>query len=153
MTARKTVLLYCWAVLALDDVVLTRLFHQFNREKDGAGLSVNEQLARLRSLGCPMRFVIFSHGPICDHVLMDSRYSRMSVYKLRSRLGVPTVRNKIKQGNTSERLQAILDLKQSDIQGRWGVAQVRQRLANKGLSISRYVSPPSTAVPLIAVQR
>ena len=62
------------------------------------------------------------------------------MYKLRARLGMPTVRNTIRQGNTSERLQAVLDLKQSDIQGRWGVAQVRQRLANKGVSITRYVS-------------
>ena len=61
------------------------------------------------------------------------------MYKLRARLGMPTVRNTIRQGNTSERLQAVLDLKQSDIQGRWGVAQVRQRLANKGVSITRYV--------------
>lgn len=62
------------------------------------------------------------------------------MYKLRARLGVPTVRTKIKLGSASERLQAVLDLKQSDIQGRWGVAQVRQRLANKGVTISRYVS-------------
>ena len=64
----------------------------------------------------------------------------MSMYKLRARLGVPTVRNQIRLGNTAQRLQAVLDLKQSDVQGRWGVAQVRQRLANKGVSITRYVS-------------
>ena len=62
------------------------------------------------------------------------------MYKLRARLGVPTVRKIIQQGNTADRLQAVLDLKQSDVQGRWGVAQVRQRLANKGISITRYVS-------------
>lgn len=61
------------------------------------------------------------------------------MYKLRARLGVPTVRNKIRQGSATERLQAILDVKQNDVQGRWGVAQVRQRLANKGVSITRYV--------------
>lgn len=60
------------------------------------------------------------------------------MYKLRARLRVPTVRNEIQQGSSTERLQAILDLKQDDIQGRWGVAQVRQRLANKGISITRY---------------
>ncbi|KAM5532498.1 hypothetical protein V8D89_013851 [Ganoderma adspersum] len=85
-------------------LALTRIFRQFNWEKDGAGLSVKEQLARLRSLGCKM--------------------SRMSMYK-------------IKQGSAAECLQAVLDLKESDVQGRWGVAQVRQRLANKGVSISR----------------
>lgn len=61
------------------------------------------------------------------------------MYKLRARLGVPTVRQKIQQGSTSERLQAVLDLKESDTQGRWGVAQVRQRLANKGVPITRCV--------------
>ena len=62
------------------------------------------------------------------------------MYKLCARLGVPTVQNRTKQGNASERLQAVLDLKQSDIQGRWGVAQVQQRLANKGVLISQYIS-------------
>lgn len=43
--------------LALDDISLKTLFHQFNREKNGSGLSVEEQLARLRAVGCPMRSV------------------------------------------------------------------------------------------------
>ena len=77
----------------------------------------------------------------------------MSMYKLRARLGVPTVRNRTKQGNALERLQAVLDLKQSDVQGRWGVAQVRQRLANKGVSISRYVLLLSIVVLLMWGQR
>ena len=42
-------------MLALDDAALTAVFEQFNREKDGAGLSVDEQLARLLVLGCKMR--------------------------------------------------------------------------------------------------
>ena len=73
------------------------------------------------------------------------------MYKLRARLGVPTVRKIIQQGNAADRLQAVLDLKQNDVQGRWGVAQVRQRLANKGVSITRYVSSTSlfAAVKLI----
>lgn len=41
--------------LCLDDTALTKLFLQFNRERDGAGLTVDEQLARLRAAGCPMR--------------------------------------------------------------------------------------------------
>ncbi|KAI1785490.1 hypothetical protein LXA43DRAFT_1100273 [Ganoderma leucocontextum] len=103
--------------LALDDLALTKLFKQFNREKDGVGLSVEEQLARLRAVGCPM--------------------SRMSMYKLRARLGVPTVRVQASRGEPAKRLQVILDLKESDVQGRWGVQQVRQRLANKGISVTR----------------
>lgn len=62
------------------------------------------------------------------------------MYNTRARLGVPTVRNKIRQGSATDRVQAILDLKQNDVQGRWGVAQVRQRLANQGIPITRYVS-------------
>ena len=51
-----------YKVLALDDLALKKLFEQFNREKDGAGLTVDEQLARLHALGCSMRFrIIQSH--------------------------------------------------------------------------------------------
>lgn len=38
-----------------------------------------------------------------------------------------------------QRVQAVLDLKSNDIQGRWGVAQVRQRLANQDVLIPRCV--------------
>ena len=60
-------------VLALDDVALTKLFQQFNREKDGAGLSVDEQLARLRSLHCSMRSVFVQPPCVYDDVLMRGR--------------------------------------------------------------------------------
>ena len=59
------------------------------------------------------------------------------MYKLRDRLGVPTVRGQSRRVDPVQRLQAIMDLKQSDVQGRWGVAQVRQRLSNTGISITR----------------
>ena len=59
------------------------------------------------------------------------------MYKLRARLGVPSVRSQSRLEDPMKRLQVILDLKQSDIKGRWGVAQVRQRLANLGISITR----------------
>ena len=61
----------------------------------------------------------------------------MSMYKLRARLGVPTVRAQAIRGEPAKRLQAILDLKESDVQGRWGVRQVRQRLANQDISVTR----------------
>lgn len=51
----KTTYAVLLTALALDDSALTKLFKQFNREKDRAGLSVEEQLARLRAAGCPMR--------------------------------------------------------------------------------------------------
>ena len=59
------------------------------------------------------------------------------MYKLRHRLGVPTVRVQAARGEPAKRRQLILDLKESDIQGRWGVRQVRQRLANKDISVTR----------------
>ena len=59
------------------------------------------------------------------------------MYKLRARLGVPTVRGQSRRIDPVKRLQAIVDLKKSDVQGRWGVAQVRQRLANAGIPIAR----------------
>ena len=61
----------------------------------------------------------------------------MSMYKLRARLGVPTVRVQAIRGEPVKQLQAILDLKESDVQGRWGVWQVWQRLANQDISVTR----------------
>ena len=59
------------------------------------------------------------------------------MYSLRRRLRVPTVRVQANMGDPASRRQVILDLKQSDVQGRWGVRQVRQRLANKDVSVTR----------------
>lgn len=61
----------------------------------------------------------------------------MSMYKLRARLGIPSVRVQARRGEPAKRVQDILDLKESDIQGRWGVRQVRQRLANQDISVTR----------------
>lgn len=58
------------------------------------------------------------------------------MYKLCNRLGVPTVRVQAMRGEPAKRVQAILDLKQSDVQGHWGVRQVRQRLANKDILVT-----------------
>ena len=59
------------------------------------------------------------------------------LYNIRCRLEIPTIR---KNNSTSEeRAQALLDIKAHDRVGKWGVAQVRQRLANQGILMSRYV--------------
>lgn len=55
---------------------------------------------------------------------------------LRKRLGIVSICK-----NTStpeEQAQAILDIKVDDIAGKWGVLQVRQRLANHEVLISQY---------------
>ena len=59
------------------------------------------------------------------------------MYKHRARLHVPTVRVQASRGEPAKRRQSILDLKESDVQGRWGVRQVRQRLANKDIYVTR----------------
>lgn len=67
---------------------------------------------------------------------MCTVYRKTKLYELRKFSGVVTMRN-----NTStphERAQAVIDVKSSDLAGKWGVAQVRQRLANQGVRISRY---------------
>lgn len=61
----------------------------------------------------------------------------MSMYKLCRRLGIPPVRVQAKRGDPAQRRQVILDLKESDVQGCWGVRQVRQRLANKDIAVTR----------------
>ena len=68
------------------------------------------------------------------------------MYKLRARLGVPTVRVQAHHEDPAKRLQAILYLKASDVQGRWGVRQVRQQLANQDVSVTRYVPQVDTEV-------
>lgn len=44
----------------------------------------------------------------------------------------------MKSTSGQERVQAVIDLKESDVLGKWGVQQTRQRLANKGILIARY---------------
>jgi hypothetical protein len=59
------------------------------------------------------------------------------LFILRKDLGLPSVRKN--PTSAQDRAQAVIDIKAHDLTGRWGVAQVRQRLANKGILLSRYV--------------
>jgi hypothetical protein len=64
-------------------------------------------------------------------------HRKRTLTTLRKRLGIVSIRK-----NTStpeERAQALLDIKVDDIVGKWGVPQVRQRLANRGVLVSRYI--------------
>ena len=54
---------------------------------------------------------------------------------IRKRLNISSVRKNL--STPEERAQALLDIKVHDRVGKWGVAQVRQRLANHGVFISR----------------
>ena len=74
---------------------------------------------------------------------LHSFYRRRKLFEIRKRLGIPSVR---KNTTTSaDRAQALLDIKTHDRVGKWGVSQVRQRLANEGILVSRLV--------LIAINR
>lgn len=60
--------------------------------------------------------------------------------KKRSQLKIKTVRmNNDLRDSPADMAQAVLDLKASDPQGRWGVDSVKQRLANSDVFLSRYV--------------
>jgi hypothetical protein len=58
------------------------------------------------------------------------------LYNLRKQLNISSVRKN--PSHPQERQQALIDVKASDLAGKWGVAQVRQRLVNQGLFIKRY---------------
>jgi hypothetical protein len=64
--------------------------------------------------------------------------SKSKLYELRRSVGVETIRKS--KANIGDATQAIVDIKSADLAGRWGVAQVRQRLANqeKRVFVSRY---------------
>lgn len=62
---------------------------------------------------------------------------RGTLYNLRKRLNVPSVRKATKTADKHVLEQAVVDLKSNDVLGQWGVGQVRQRLANMDHLISR----------------
>ncbi|KAF7975981.1 hypothetical protein HWV62_8132 [Athelia sp. TMB] len=98
------------------DDELIAAFIQYGKEKNGSGLNAEEQLARLEKE-------------------FGLRIGKRTLTTLRKRLLIPSVRKN--PVAAQDRMQAVLDVKQHDIAGRWGVAQVRQRLANQGIIISR----------------
>jgi hypothetical protein len=52
-------------------------------------------------------------------------------------LGVETVKNSSANRTEEETRQAVMDLKQNDVVGGWGVTQARGRLANAGVLLAR----------------
>ncbi|RDX40327.1 hypothetical protein OH76DRAFT_1490373 [Lentinus brumalis] len=107
-----------WGVKSYPpDEELYEAFLQFAKEKNGAGLNEEEQLARLKTMGLNIK--------------------RGALYKLRKRLNVPSVRKATKTADKLVLEQAVIDIKSDDVLGRWGIGQVRQRLANANHFISR----------------
>lgn len=128
-------LTYILCISDPPDEELRAAFEQFSREKSGSGLSANEQLMRLNGqfpelniqCVCQTSFQpIYSYNPV---------HRKRTLSTLRKRLGIASVRKN--NSTPEERAQALLDIKVDDIAGRWGVPQVRQRLANRGILVSR----------------
>lgn len=59
------------------------------------------------------------------------------LYELRKKVGAPSVRKVNKAMADVEKVQHVMDLKESDVLGNWGVTQVKARLANDGILLTR----------------
>ncbi|KAJ7909608.1 hypothetical protein B0H13DRAFT_2233040 [Mycena leptocephala] len=101
-----------------EDSVLLDAFTRYARENSGSGLGTEAQLARLWT-----EFKL--------------RIGKTKLYALRARLGVETVKNSSAKRTEEETRQAVMDLKQNDVVGGWGVTQARGRLANAGVLLAR----------------
>lgn len=64
-------------------------------------------------------------------------FRKNKLYKLRKQVGVESVRKNKAKMTTVEKVQAVVDFKESDVLGKWGVTAVKQRLANEGVLMSR----------------
>ncbi|KAJ7362802.1 hypothetical protein DFH08DRAFT_799823 [Mycena albidolilacea] len=93
------------------DAVLVAAFQGYARENSGSGLGYNDQLARLK-----------------EEFGLDIK--RNSLATLRKRLNIDSVRTSKGKKTDVEMRQGVIDLKQNDVAGGWGVDQVRGRLAN-----------------------
>jgi hypothetical protein len=65
--------------------------------------------------------------------------SKNKLYKLRKQVGADSVRKSKKTRGQTETAQLVMDLKEGDPAGGWGVTQVKGRLANQGILIPRCV--------------
>ncbi|KAJ7475579.1 hypothetical protein B0H11DRAFT_2427248 [Mycena galericulata] len=101
-----------------EDHVLLEAFTRYSRENSGSGLGYNDQLAHLKKeFGLDIK--------------------RNTLATLRKQVGVESVK-KLKGKRTDvETQQAVIDLKEGDVAGGWGVTQVKGRLANVGILIPR----------------
>lgn len=77
---------------------------------------------------------------ICSHV----KSRRTTLIKIRKQVGAPSVRQASRAStSTVDVAQQIVDLKENDIAGKWGVTATKGRLANDGVLVPRYVIPPN----------
>lgn len=62
---------------------------------------------------------------------------RNKLFKLRRHLGIDSVRKSKKTRSKVETSQLVVDAKEHDPAGGWGVDQTKGRLANKGIFVAR----------------
>ncbi|KAJ7069049.1 hypothetical protein B0H15DRAFT_871313 [Mycena belliarum] len=101
-----------------EDSVLKDAFARYGRENSGTGLSAADQISRLLTE-------------------FDVQVGRKKLFEVRKRLCVDSVRNSKKKRSAIETEQHVLDLKEGDVAGGWGVTQVKGRLANRDVLIPR----------------
>ncbi|KAJ7231474.1 hypothetical protein B0H12DRAFT_1328276 [Mycena haematopus] len=100
-----------------DDVLL-KAFTEYAQENSGSGLEWKDQLVRLK-----------------QDFNLDIKKTKL--FKLRDQVNAPSVRKAAKTLHPTEVSQQVLDIKQNDTLGLWGVSQVKGRLANDNIFIPR----------------
>ncbi|KAJ7099755.1 hypothetical protein C8R44DRAFT_747675 [Mycena epipterygia] len=101
-----------------EDSVLLAAFTRYSRENSGSGLNEQDQLRRLKlDFGLDIK--------------------RNKLYSLRKQVGATSVRKSKTIRTATETSQLVLDLKEGDTAGGWGVTQVKGRLANEGILVPR----------------
>ncbi|KAG2336727.1 hypothetical protein BDR05DRAFT_1005611 [Suillus weaverae] len=101
----------------LEDDAFRAAFQQYSQEKNGSGLTPDEQIFRIeKEFGLQIK--------------------RRKLFDIRKRLGIESIRKNVST-TAEERTQAVIDAKSHDLAGKWGVAQVRRRLADQGTLVKR----------------
>ncbi|KAK6969021.1 hypothetical protein R3P38DRAFT_3337315 [Favolaschia claudopus] len=101
-----------------SDETLRAAFADYAKENSGSGLEASHQIARLKQ----------------DFNL---NIGRTTLFKLRKRVQAPSVRKTAKTMHPADLSQHIVDIKENDPLGPWGVDQVRGRLAIEGILATR----------------
>lgn len=88
-----------------------------------------------RDFGLIIGYALFTHR----NRRLECDYDRKTrLCELRKELKVDSVKNSRNTRTDVATRQAVVDIKQNDVAGGWGVTQVKGRLANKGVLIPRY---------------
>ncbi|KAJ6448259.1 hypothetical protein C8R45DRAFT_1046629 [Mycena sanguinolenta] len=99
------------------DTVLAEAFKNYSHANSGAGLSLVAQKGQLKhDFGLDIGYALFTHRNRC----LECDYDR----KTRLHPGF-------------QQLQMVVDIKQNNVAGGWGVTQVKGWLVNKGVLIPR----------------